>query len=346
MARQQCSFQEYFERLKDDASKWGKPVSCLLGAFETQCQLGVAAIGGKDSMSGSFNEINVPPTFVSFAIATEQSENIISTEFKNAGNNIYLYRVDAYEKQIPDWNLLKQKWDRIHQLIIEKKIVTAKHIKDGGIAATVAQMSFGNKIGAEISTKENLFELMLGSIVFESNEDLSNEFILLGKTNNSTQLKINNVVVEIDEALQHWTNTFESLFPTKIKQSEENISFPTISTTSKTIANIGFGKPKVLMPVFNGTNCEFETKHAFETEGAIVETINFNTLNEKLIEQSIKNIVALMQQSQILMFSGGFSAGDEPDGSAKYIVNVLKKDRKSTRLNSSHTDISRMPSSA
>ena len=123
------TFQEYFERLKDDASKWGKPLSCLLGAFETQCQLGIAAIGGKDSMSGSFNELNVPPTFVSFAIATEQSENIISSEFKNAGNNIYLYKVDADEKQIPNWDLLKQQWNRIHQLIKDKKIVAANILK-------------------------------------------------------------------------------------------------------------------------------------------------------------------------------------------------------------------------
>ena len=318
------TFQEYFERLKDDASKWGKPLSCLLGAFETQCQLGIAAIGGKDSMSGSFNELNVPPTFVSFAIATEQSENIISSEFKKAGSNIYLYKVDADEKQIPNWNLLKQKWDSIHQLIKDKKIIAAKHIKDGGIAASIAQMSFGNKIGIDINTNQDLFDVMLGSIVFEINDDLSNQFILLGKTNSSTQLKFNNVIVEIDEAIQHWTSTFENLFPTKTKETESNIIIPAINISSKTIASIGFGKPRVLMPVFNGTNCEYETKHAFETENAIVETINFNTLNENLIVQSIKKIVAAMQQSQILMFSGGFSAGDEPDGSAKYIVNVLK----------------------
>ena len=318
------TFQEYFERLKDDEIKWGKPLSCLLGAFETQCQLGIAAIGGKDSMSGSFNELNVPPTFVSFAIATEQSENIISPEFKNAGNNIYLYKVDADEKQIPKWELLKQKWNRIYQLIIDKKIIAAKHIKDGGIAAAIAQMSFGNKIGIDINTDQDFFQLMLGSIVFESNDDLSSEFVLLGRTNGSTKLKFNDVIVEIDEAIQHWTSTFENLFPTKTKEIEENFSIPSINVSSKTISNIGFGRPRILMPVFNGTNCEFETKHAFETEGAIVQTINFNTLNEKLIRQSIEQIVATMQQSQILMFSGGFSAGDEPDGSAKYIVNILK----------------------
>ncbi|MCX6207953.1 MAG: phosphoribosylformylglycinamidine synthase [Bacteroidetes bacterium] len=315
------TFQEYFERLKDDATKWGKPLSCLLGAFETQYQLGIAAIGGKDSMSGSFNELNVPTTFVSFAIATEKSENIISTEFKNIGSNIYLYKVDADEKQIPNWDLLKSKWNKIYQLIKDKKIVAAKHIKDGGVAATIAQMSFGNKIGIDIETNQDLFDVMLGSIVFESNDDLNNEFILLGKTNSSKQLKINNVVIEIEEAIQYWTNTFESLFPTSTKVNTVNI--PSINVSSKTIVNIGFGKPRVLMPVFNGTNCEFETKHAFETERAIVETINFNTLNEALIEQSIEKIVAVMHQSQILMFSGGFSAGDEPDGCAKYIVNVL-----------------------
>ena len=316
------SFQEYFERLGNDATKWGKPLAALLGAFETQCQLGIAAIGGKDSMSGTFKDINVPPTFVSFAIATEHQKNIISTEFKTAGNYIYLFKIDVNEKQIPNWELLKESWAKIYELIKDKKIVAAKHIKDGGIATAISLMSFGNKIGVDINTTEDLLSLMLGSIIIESTEKLDDSFILLGRTTNTNQLKFNDVVINIEDTISSWASTFENLFPTKTIHS--NIIIPAISVSSKAIANIGFGKPNVLLPIFPGTNCEYETANAFTKENANVNTINFNNYSTEAIANSINNFVAQIQQSQILVFSGGFSAGDEPDGSAKFIINVLK----------------------
>ncbi len=316
------SFQEYFERLGNDATKWGKPLAALLGALETQHQLGIAAIGGKDSMSGTFKNLNVPPTFVSFAVASEKAEQIISTEFKKTNSYIYLFKVEQNEKQIPNWESLKKSWLNIHQLIKDKKIISAKHVKDGGIATTIAQMSFGNKIGVEISTTENLLALQLGSIVFET-KDAIDDFIFIGKTNTSSTITFNEIVIEIDKTIDKWTSTFEPLFPTKT--SSNKTSFPTITSSSKTIKNIGFGKPNILLPVFPGTNCEFETAHAFRKGN--INTLNFNNYNKQVIEESIDQFSQQIHQSQILVFSGGFSAGDEPNGSAKYIVNVLQNEK-------------------
>lgn len=315
------SFQEYFERLGNDATKWGKPFAALLGALETQYQLGIAAIGGKDSMSGSFKNLHVPPTFVSFAVASEKNEQIISTELKSTQSFIYLFKIEKNEKQIPNWEQLKNSWLKIHQLIKERKIISAKQVKDGGIATTIAQMCFGNKIGCEINTEENLIELGLGNIVFESNNTLDH-FILLGKTNTTATLKFNDVKIEIDEAIEKWTSTFEALFPTTVSTIE--ISIPKISSPSKIIKNIGFGKPNILLPVFPGTNCEYETAHAFKNGN--VHTINFKNNNKNAIKESIVELSHQIYQSQILVFSGGFSAGDEPNGSAKYIVNVLQNE--------------------
>ncbi len=316
------SFQEYFERLGTDATKWGKPLATLLGALETQYQLGIAAIGGKDSMSGSFKNLHVPPTFVSFAVACEKAEQIISTEFKSIQSFIYLFKIKKNEKQIPDWKNLQESWIKINDNIKAKKIVSAKHIKDGGIATTIAQMCFGNKIGATIETKEALLNLRLGDIIFESTEILSDDFILVGQTNTSQLLTFNQVEISIDEAINSWMNTFETLFPTTTPHKKENI--PIIKISSKAIKNIGFGKPNIFLPVFPGTNCEYETAHAFKNGN--VTTLNFNTTSKQVIESSITCFAQQIHQSQILVFSGGFSAGDEPNGSAKYIVNVLKNE--------------------
>ena len=316
------SFQEYFERLGNDATKWGKPLATLLGALETQHQLSIAAIGGKDSMSGTFKNLNVPPTFVSFAVASEKEEHIISTEFKKTNSFIYLFKIKKDEKQIPDWEALKNYWQTIHQLIKDKKIISAKHVKEGGIATTIAQMSFGNKIGVEITTTENLLNLQLGSIVFETTDTID-DFIFLGKTNSSSTITFNEVVIKIDAAIEKWTSTFEKLFPTKT--SSTKISIPTITSSSKTIKNIGFGKPTILLPVFPGTNCEFETADALKKGN--VKSLNFKNYNKQIIDESIHQFSTQILESQILVFSGGFSAGDEPNGSAKYIVNVLQNEK-------------------
>lgn len=330
------TFQEYFERLGNDAHKWGKPFATLMGAFEAQHQLGIAAIGGKDSMSGTFKELNVPPTFVSFAVTTQKAEHIISTDFQSSNSFIYLFELPVDEKHIPKWNELKTSWNKIQSHIQSKKIIAAKTIKDGGIACCVAQMCFGNKIGVEINTTINLLDLKLGSIIIESSVELNDEFILIGKTNSSNQICLDDIKVDIEEAIGYWTHTFENLFPTAVKTSDEII--PNIAVASKSIKNIGHGKPNVFLPVFPGSNCEFETTDAFSKEGAYVESLIFKNHDKESIAESIAAFSKQINESQILVFSGGFSAGDEPDGSAKFIVNVLKN---KTIQNSIHQLIQR-----
>lgn len=316
------TFQEYFEKLGQQAEKWGKPFSCLLGAFEAQYQIDVAAIGGKDSMSGTFKDLNVPPTFVSFAITTENANHIISPEFKSANHFIYLFQLPVKENKIPNWTALKTSWNRIYDGIQSGKIVAAKHIKDGGIATTIAQMSFGNQIGAEIYTDKELLGLNIGSIILESKEMLEGDFQLIGKTKLSKILEFNRIPISIEEAQSHWTKTFEKIFPTQTTSSHQSI--PSILAPSKTIHNIGFGKPNVFVPVFPGTNCEYETIDAFEKEKANIKSLTFKNLQKNDIAASIDVFSKTIDESQIIVLSGGFSAGDEPDGSAKFIVNVLK----------------------
>lgn len=318
------SFQEYFEKLGTHPEKWGKPFAALLGAFEAQYQIDVAAIGGKDSMSGTFKDLSVPPTLVSFAVTTENASQLISTEFKSANHFIYLFQLPLKENKIPNWTVLKSYWNKIYEGIQSKKIVAAKHVKDGGIATAIAQMSFGNQIGAEIYTNLDLLNLQIGSIIIESTEMLSGDFHLLGKTTFSKILEFNRIPIPIEEAQLHWTKTFEKLFPTKT--SIENTTIPPIVLPSKKIKNIGWGKPNVFIPVFPGTNCEYETIDAFTKEQANVQTHNFINLSEKSISNSIQLFSEQIRESQILVLSGGFSAADEPDGSAKYIVNVLKNE--------------------
>ncbi len=319
------TFQEYFEKLGNDPQKWGKPLSALLGAFEAQYQLEIAAIGGKDSMSGTFNEINVPPTLVSFAVTTGNANNIISPELKKTNSYLYLYKMTADDKHLPNWNKLKAEWNTITELIQNKKIISAKYLKKGGVAVALAKMSFGNKIGFETCTNENLLAERAGCIVFEAEELIDSDFILIGKTNESTQLSLNGIAIEIEEAINSWTQTFENLFPTTTSTEKHDI--PAIHSSSKTIKNIGFGKPTVVLPIFPGTNCEYETAQAFEKEGAIVKPILFNDLNALTLAESIDLFATAFNNAQIIAFSGGFSAGDEPNGSAKFIVNVLKNEQ-------------------
>ncbi len=317
------TFQEYFEKLGNDPKKWGKPFAVLLGAFEAQYQLGIAAIGGKDSMSGTFKDINVPPTFVSFAVTTANASVIISPEFKKTNSFIYLCKMPVASNNIPKWDALKLIWDSIHKHIQEKKIISVKHIKDGGIASAIAQMSFGNKIGVEVNTDEFLLELGIGSFIIESTQKLDDIFFQqIGKTNTTVTLTFNGIEISLEEALISWTSTFEKIFPTST--ALQNTPMQEIHSTSNRIINIGFGNPTVFIPVFPGTNCEFETMDAFAKEGARIATKNFNNLNASTIQQSIEAFSTQINQSQILVLSGGFSAGDEPDGSAKFIINILK----------------------
>ena len=327
------SFQEYFEKLGNNPEKWGKPLASLLGAYDAQMNFELAAIGGKDSMSGSFQDINVPPTLISFACANGEKKNIISPEFKKAGNKLYLFNHIPQENGLPNYENLKRIFDFIHENIQSKKIVSVKTIKEGGVAVALAKMSFGNHLGAEVSLKDasTPLSMAIGSVIIESSENLENELLqLIGEVKNTNILKINDLEFEISNLLEVWKGTFEELFPTKEKEKivveiDENLN----STQPRTIQILkhGIAKPKVFVPVFPGTNCEYETQNAFRKEGAEVSSLPLINLNHNLLNESLDAWISEINQSQILVFSGGFSAGDEPDGSAKFIVNVLKNEK-------------------
>ncbi len=333
------SFQEYFEKLGANPEKWGKPLASLLGAYDAQMNLGLAAIGGKDSMSGTYQDINVPPTLISFACANGEKSNVISPEFKKAGNFIYHFEHQFQENGLPNYKNMIEIFDFIHENIKTKKIVSIKTIKDGGVAVALAKMAFGNGLGAEVSLDDASTALSktIGSLIIESFEELENHLLQpLGIVTRKPVLKIsdkNGVTlseVEVSKLQNANGETFEELFPTKEKEKIViNIDRNLNGTEKKSINLIShkFGNPRVFAPIFPGTNCEYETQNAFRKEGAIVSSLPLINLNHQLLEESIDNWVKEINQSQILVFSGGFSAGDEPDGSAKFIVNVLKNQK-------------------
>ena len=326
------SFQEYFEKLGNQPEKWGKPLASLLGAYDAQMNFELAAIGGKDSMSGTFQDIHVPPTLISFACANGEKKNIISPEFKKAGNKLYFFKHIPQANGLPNYDHLKEIFDFIYQNIQSKKIVSVKTIKDGGVAVALAKMSFGNQLGAEISIDENLLlDKNIGSLIIESTADLENDLLqVIGEVSNSNILKMSNFEFSIEKLLKVWSGTFEELFPTQEKEKsvvEIDSKFNSIQSKSIQILKHGLGNPTVFAPIFPGTNCEFETQHAFKKEGANVKSLPLINLNNRLLNESLDAWISEIKQSQILVFSGGFSAGDEPDGSAKFIVNVLKNEK-------------------
>jgi len=326
------SFQEYFEKLGNNPEKWGKPLASLLGAYDAQVNFGLAAIGGKDSMSGTYLDINVPPTLISFACANGEKKNIISPEFKKAGNYLYHFYHEIQENGLPNYDDLKEIFDFIYQNIKDRKIVSVKTVKDGGVAVALAKMSFGNGLGTTVTLDENqILEKNIGSLIIESFEELSHPLLKrIGEVVSQDVLTINGQSSTINQLKSAFTGTFEKLFPTiepekiEIKLDE---SLNSINPRNIIIKAHNIAKPKVFAPVFPGTNCEYETQNAFRKEGAEVSSLPLLNLNHQLLDESLDAWIKEIENSQILVFSGGFSAGDEPDGSAKFIVNVLKNER-------------------
>ena len=326
------SFQEYFEKLGQNPEKWGKPLASLLGAYDAQMNFGLAAIGGKDSMSGTYQNLNVPPTLISFACADGQKKHIISPEFKQAGNNIYYFYHQNKENGLPDYETLKEVFDFVHQQIKAGNIVSVKTIKEGGAAVSLAKMCFGNHLGAEVELVESqVLEKNICGFIIESKTELAHSQLhKIGKVTEGKTLAINKKAFDLGKLLSAYTQTFENLFPTaEPDRIEINIDEKLNSTSPKNIIikKHNIAKPRVFAPIFPGTNCEYETQNAFRKEGAEVTSLPLINLTKSLLEESIEAWTKEIDQSQILVFSGGFSAGDEPDGSAKFIVNVLKNEQ-------------------
>ncbi|MDO5718231.1 MAG: phosphoribosylformylglycinamidine synthase [Tissierellia bacterium] len=318
--------QEYFEKLGDDPIKWGKPAQALLGLVEAQEELETPSIGGKDSMSGTYNELDVPPTLITFAVKTEDVDNIISPEFKEKGNYIYLIKFDTDENHMPDFDSVKKAFRCVTKSIREDKIISASVVKFGGIAEAIAKMTFGNKVGASIKTEESLFDIMPGAIIVESKVKLDcKSFDYLGMTTDKN-IDINGVEISIDEAIKASRELFKDIYPIDIENDLGQIESPIYVEREFKKASVTIAKPKVMIPVFPGSNSEYDTIKAFENAGAEVETYVLNNLNTEELMKSMRALGDKLSESQILAIVGGFSLGDEPDGSGKFIANVLQNE--------------------
>lgn len=344
------TFQEYFEKLLRDEEKWGKPFAALLGAYKAQMDLGLPAIGGKDSMSGSFGELNVPPTLVSFAVGLEKASRIISPEFKNIGSTLVLMKGEKLEDGTLEIDGFKNNLEKLYELIGEEKVISAYSLKFGGVSEGITKMSLGNRIGAILNniSKEELFGFNYGSLILEVKEgvNLEDEFKgtnykVIGSTIKDGVIKCEeyDFMVSLKELEKAYEEKLEDVFKSKTEDKEECVS--DLISNDKDGANIldngqmhieeklkskitRVEKPRVVIPVFPGTNCEYDCRRAFEKEGAEVSEVIIRNLNKEALIDSINMLKKEIDQSQIIMLPGGFSAGDEPDGSAKFIATIFR----------------------
>ena len=329
------TFQEYFERLKDVPSRWGKPAAALLGAMQAQLKLGLPSIGGKDSMSGTFEDIDVPPTLVSFAVAMTKASKTISAEFKKPGSKvIYVPVPENKESLVPDWDKLKAMYTAVFALADEGKLLSASVVKEGGAAASVCKACLGNGFGfsftKELSNKE-LFAPLSGSLIIELAEGAQlDEGVLsydLGTVTDDGKITMGGVSVALDKVLEAWTAPLEKVFPTQAECPEIEVDAPLYTERNTASPAIKAAKPKVFIPVFPGTNCEVDTARAFEKAGAEVEMLIVKNLTQQGIEETIDKMESIIKASQMIMLPGGFSGGDEPDGSGKFIATTFRNPR-------------------
>ncbi|RXZ27091.1 phosphoribosylformylglycinamidine synthase [Fusobacterium necrophorum] len=328
------SFQEYFQKLGKEAKNWGKPFAALLGSLEAQEAFGTPAIGGKDSMSGSFQDLHVPPTLISFAVAPVATKEVISPEFKKAASHIYLLKHTALENTMPDYEMCKKNFAWLHEQIIAGNILSCMTIKMGGIAEALTKMTFGNRIGLEVkNVGENFFQLAYGSFILESEQELSFDNLeYLGKTIEEYQIRIldreTSTVLSGKEMEKEWLEVLAPIFPYEYQEEKKEIyTLDSCITTKIYHSKERVTKPRVLVMAFPGTNCEYDSAKAFQDAGAEPHILVFRNLKPSYIEASIEAMVQELKQAQILMLPGGFSAGDEPDGSGKFIATVLQNPR-------------------
>ncbi len=317
------TFQEYFERTQNDPKRWGKPMAALLGAFKAQLEMGCGAIGGKDSMSGTFENIDVPPTLVSFAVSTAKADKVISTEFKSAGNPVIFIAPDYDENGLPVFDSVKACFDKVEKLIADGRANAVWTNGYGGVAEGIAKMCFGNKIGfeflAQLSDKL-LFKPLYGAFIIELNGEAEDGEYLIGQTINDYSIITRDYTMGLDSLQRVWEQKLEPVFPCRIKTTEAKPEVYSYNENIHLSATIKTAKPKVVIPVFPGTNCEYDTARAFEKAGAEAETVVIRNLSAGDIEQSVDYFEKAIRESQIIMIPGGFSGGDEPEGSGKFIT--------------------------
>lgn len=336
------TFQEYFEKLGKDSAKWGKPFAALLGAYYVQNKLEIPAIGGKDSMSGTFKDIDVPPTLVSFAVDAVDAEYVVSPEFKKANSTVVVLKINKLESGIVDFDQLKKNLDKVRELIQDKKVLASYALGYGGLGEAISKMAFGNKIGFKFNEGldvDKLFNSAYGNIVLEMNEeDISllegYDYKVVGRTLEGPSILVKDEKISLKELYAKFEATLEPIFSTKAKEVNDKIeTINFITTCDRLKSSSSIVSPKVFIPVFPGTNCEYDSARAFERAGAKASVKVFKNLTYKDIEESIDTIVNEIKSSQIIMLPGGFSAGDEPDGSGKFIATVFRNSKIAQALN-------------
>lgn len=333
------TFQEYFERLGNDKIRWGKPFAALLGAYYAQINFGIPAIGGKDSMSGTFKDIDVPPTLISFAVNTQDAKKIVTQEFKKPGSTVVLIEASQNDYAFPDFDILKKNYDILHKSINDGKILSSYALGYGGIGEAIVKMGFGNRIGMSFdesvadlyNDRDELFRQSYGSIIVEiddENLDLldGSNYVVIGKTIELPIIEIFGEEIELEKLYNISEAVLEPIFPTKskklISKKLENISYIKKDKISK--SSLSIVKPRIFIPTFPGTNCEYDSARAFTRAGGESKIGVFRNMSYSDIESSIDMMVDEINKSQIVMIPGGFSAGDEPDGSAKFIATVFR----------------------
>ena len=316
------TFQEYFERLGKDSKRWGKPLSALLGAFRAQMELGIGSIGGKDSMSGTFENINVPPTLVSFAVTAGKTSDVVSPEFKKSGNKVILLSAEYGEDGLPKADSLIATFNKVTELMRKGIAVACYTVGIGGIAEAVMKMCFGNMLGFEYNTAltvNELFGYSYGSFVIEVNEDVDCGK-LVGTVNDSGAIKYGEEKLCLKEILGIYEDKLESVFSCNIKDSATNIPTHNYIAEERVAPAVKVAKPKVLIPAFPGTNCEYDSAKAVRDAGAEPQIIVINNRTASGIAKSVENFANELKTAQMVFIPGGFSGGDEPDGSAKFIT--------------------------
>ncbi len=328
------TFQEYFKRLGEDPERWGEPLAALLGAYDAQIKLGLASIGGKDSMSGTFNDIDVPPTLCSFAVDIAKVQDIITPELKEAGNVLVKFDIEKDQYSLPVYSQLMSMYGQIREMAQAGIIKSAYATGYGGICEAVSKMAFGNDLGVTIDngiSNAALFAKDYGSIIAEvavnDLEKITVPYTRVAEVTDNAEFVYNGTSIPMEEALKAWTSRLEGVFPTRSDVKQTELEDNLYEEKNIYISKNKTPKPEVFIPVFPGTNCEYDTARAFKAAGAAVNTVVFKNMTESQITDSARAFENAVKNAQILMFSGGFSAGDEPDGSAKFISSIFRNQK-------------------
>lgn len=346
--------------MNEEPSRWSQPFAALLGAYSAQMGFGLPSIGGKDSMSGTFNEIDVPPTLVSFAVDVAKEQDIITPELKQPGNKLMIFKIATDRYDLPVYAQVMKLYDAIHELIQQKAIVSAYALDGKGIAAAVSKMAFGNKLGVTMEQdvcEDCMFAPHFGKLIAEvpaDKVDLAKETVcsamkdyeksesdcghlsycrVIGEVNELQKFIYGDTVITMEEAIGAWTGTLEKVFPTVAVESKEELKTDVFHTENIYVCRHKTARPKVFIPVFPGTNCEYDSAKAFERAGADAIVKVFKNLSAEDIRDSVDVFVKAIEQSQIIMFPGGFSAGDEPEGSAKFFATAFRNEKMAEAVN-------------